>query len=242
MTTMTHMMGVRIDALTPAQLEDRLGEIMRGHQYRQIETINPEFLVRAFRDDEFRRCLNNADINVIDGIGIIIIGRLLGSAIGWDQRCTGVSTTERLLEIAVSANHKVLIVVKGSGLSRPTDIDLALRRLYPGLNYRIIEDNEPASDSIDYEPNICLVALGAPLQELWLERNKAKFTHLVLGVGIGGTFDFISGKIKRAPAWLRELGLEWTWRLIRQPQRLRRILTAVVIFPLLAIKESWQKK
>jgi N-acetylglucosaminyldiphosphoundecaprenol N-acetyl-beta-D-mannosaminyltransferase len=83
-----------------------------------------------------------------------------------------------------------------------------------------------------------LVAFGAPKQEIWLSEKGRKITSLKLGIGVGGTFDFWAGKIKRAPILWRKIGLEWLWRLIQEPQRWRRIFNAIVVFPYRVIQEK----
>ena len=90
------------------------------------------------------------------------------------------------------------------------------------------------------DPQVLLVAFGAPAQDLWIDRYKADLHHVRVAMGVGGTFDFLAGRIKRAPHIFRSLGLEWLWRLIQEPRRIKRIRNAVVVFPLL-VKKSNQK-
>jgi len=87
---------------------------------------------------------------------------------------------------------------------------------------------------------LLLVAYGAPKQDLWIAKHLSKMPTVRVAIGVGGTFDFLSGTIKRAPRWLRSLGLEWLWRLILQPWRIKRIWTAVVIFPMLVLMSKKQ--
>ena len=93
--------------------------------------------------------------------------------------------------------------------------------------------------SLQYElPAILFVALGAPKQEKWINENLKKMPNVKLAIGVGGAFDFISGNIKRAPNFIRLLGLEWLWRLIIQPWRIKRVLNAIIIFPLLILRDK----
>ena len=82
-------------------------------------------------------------------------------------------------------------------------------------------------------PDVLFVALGAPRQEKWIYDNLREIPSVKLAIGVGGAFDFISGNVKRAPKFMRRLGLEWLWRLIIQPWRVRRIFNAVIVFPIL---------
>jgi N-acetylglucosaminyldiphosphoundecaprenol N-acetyl-beta-D-mannosaminyltransferase len=82
-------------------------------------------------------------------------------------------------------------------------------------------------------PDILFVALGAPKQERWIFENLNKLESVKLAMGVGGAFDFLSGKTKRAPLWMRKIGLEWFWRLIIEPRRVKRIIDAVIVFPVI---------
>jgi N-acetylglucosaminyldiphosphoundecaprenol N-acetyl-beta-D-mannosaminyltransferase len=98
---------------------------------------------------------------------------------------------------------------------------------------------DPKNDSMlqniinDAKPDLLFVAYGAPKQELWLERNLPHLRTIKVAMGVGGAFDFITGIRKRAPLWMRKIGLEWLFRVIQQPSRLKRIINATIIFPLI---------
>ena len=102
-----------------------------------------------------------------------------------------------------------------------------------------IEDEEEIIAKINaFQPTLLFVAFGAPAQELWIARNLPKLKTVKVAMGVGGAFDFISGKRKRAPKFMQKIGCEWLWRLVLEPKRFRRILNAVIVFPFLIITQQ----
>ncbi len=99
-------------------------------------------------------------------------------------------------------------------------------------------DDETINKINEFKPDILFVAYGCPKQELWIKRNLQKCPSVKVAMGIGGTFDYYAGNLKRAPKLLQKLGLEWLWRLILQPSRIKRILNAVFIFPWKILKKG----
>ncbi len=91
------------------------------------------------------------------------------------------------------------------------------------------------------QPDVLLVAYGAPAQDLWIARNQPAL-RVPVAIGVGGSFDYLSGRVLRAPRWIRQLGLEWLFRLLRQPRRWKRIWTAVVIFPMAVLWDRWRSR
>jgi len=92
------------------------------------------------------------------------------------------------------------------------------------------------------EAKILFVAFGAPKQEMWIARNLAHLKHIKVVMGVGGAFDFISGTIKRAPYWMRRIGVEWLYRLIKQPSRIGRIFNATIKFPIVFLGSKFKKR
>ncbi len=195
-----------------------------------IVTPNPEILLHARSYAEYREVLNSASLSLPDGFGLRLCS-------GIQHTVTGSSFTERLLELANSKQLKVLCIVREDGLSSQEQVQTALQRIAPNSIIKITAvrrdqwKQQPEQSSIDFQPHIILVGLGFPEQEYWLHHYKDAFSNNVIGVGIGGTFDFFTGAAKRAPAILRGLGLEWLWRLCTEPKRWKRIINAVVVFP-----------
>lgn len=232
------ILGVPIDPLTREQVVDRLRAYLAGDVQRHVMTPNSEMLVEAHRNPAFRALLNRADLTMADGMGLLWVARMLGMRL--PERVTGVDTVtdlcarltedcpvfllgagegvaERAAAALVRRNPRLRIAGTFAGSPRPGDAAAIVRRIN------------------DVHPRLLLVAYGAPRQDEWIDRHLADCPSVRVAMGVGGTFDFLAGVQARAPAALRRLGLEWAWRLVREPKRLPRILRATVVFPFLAL-------
>jgi N-acetylglucosaminyldiphosphoundecaprenol N-acetyl-beta-D-mannosaminyltransferase len=118
---------------------------------------------------------------------------------------------------------------------------MTIKEKYPELDFQVTECKQALIKSQIFEPTIILNGSGAPQQEFWIAENLDRIPSVKIAVGVGGTFDFISGMKKRAPKFLRSFGLEWFWRLLKQPNRIVRIFRAVILFPILVIKNKYDK-
>lgn len=219
-----NILGVRVHALEINAVIARLDGYISSGQPHHLVTVNPEYLVQAQALPDFKTVLNQADLGVADGVGLVWAGRLLGY--GSPSRVAGVDLIEHL----AGARHYSLFLLGGE----PGVADAAAAALterHPGL---VIAGTFVGSPSIDEEatiidrvraarPDVLLVAYGAPHQDLWIYRNLQAL-GVPLAAGVGGSFDFISGRVARAPEWMRRAGLEWLFRLITQPWRWRRML------------------
>ena len=231
------ILGVKIDKLTSKEVFERVEEFLLSNKQYRIVTLNSEILLEAQKDEEYFHILNDADLSVVDGSGLKFAGLITGNNL---ERIPGVDLTEKILRIAESKKLKVAVLNWSGGLSKKDDIGKALIKKYPNLKF-IVEDikrdfadfakTENLARLQKFEPNILFVTLGAPYQEKFIYHNLNKIPSVKLALGVGGSFDFISGKIKRAPLIFQKLGIEWFWRLIMQPWRWKRIYNAVIIFP-----------
>lgn len=217
------ILGVKIDNLTIDEVLEKVEGFLTDDQQHYIVTPNPEFLVRAQKDKEFRKILNQADLAVPDGVGLIFAAWFLGQSL--KQRISGVDLMERICQEAVQKKWPIFLLGAQPGIAQKATLNL--KKDYPGLE---ISQNSP---------KILFVALGMPKQEKWIVNNLKKMSSVKLAIGVGGSFDFISGQVRRAPGLIRSLGLEWLWRFIRQPWRIKRILRAVIIFPWLVLKSRY---
>lgn len=204
-----------------------------------IVTLNPEILLEARRNAAYRDALNRADIRIVDGFGLALFGRLRGAR---PQRVTGVDLAQALIERAASKGQTVAFVGGEEGIAEKA---LAYQQeRFPTLkgiqlhngNISLAGQGDEQDDEVRHRlsvlaPDIILVALGHPKQEFWISRHINEFPTTKIVVGVGGTFDYWSGSVPRAPKWMRTVGLEWLYRLIREPRRLKRIMNAVVVFP-----------
>lgn len=220
-------------------------------------TPNPEFLVLANKNPDYRNILNQADLASADGIGIIIASKILGQPL--KGRLTGVDLIESLCKRVSTKPITVGFLGGRSGVAEKTAE--CLQKKYPGLKVSFIGEEWPnemkdekgelkntkktgknshLSSLISHlNIDILFVAFGAPKQEFWISENLDKIP-VKIAIGVGGAFDYISGRVGRAPSWMQNIGLEWMYRLIRQPWRLKRQFS-LFKFIWLLIKEKLSK-
>ncbi len=202
-----------------------------------LVTPNPVFIVKAQKDKKFKKILNQADLSIPDGFGLILASRFLKTKPRLEKRITGADLVKKILEIAQKENWKIGLV--GTRRGEKKEIKKLLNRLrqkYPKLNVEALEliKNWPKKDF-----QLILVAYGMGKQERWIWENRDK----AKGVGflaIGRSLDFLTGFSQRAPDWMRKLGLEWLWRLIQEPSHIKRVYLACFVFPWLVLKEKFK--
>ncbi|MCF7820648.1 MAG: WecB/TagA/CpsF family glycosyltransferase [Candidatus Pacebacteria bacterium] len=229
---MIKILGVKLDTLKKGEVLEKVNLYLKQRSSIFITTPNPEIILAAQKDEEFFYILNQADLSLPDGFGLKLAGCLLGKSL---NRQTGSDLTLKLLSLAKENDKKVLFVLWSKGLSSAKDLTIAIEEKFPGLNFLTISTDRQASnldwDKIkQFSPEIMLVALGAPFQEKFIYLNKYKLPSLNIATGIGGALDFVAEKIKRAPKLMQKLGLEWLFRLYKQPRRWSRIFKAVFVF------------
>jgi len=235
------ILGVKVQTIAEHVAKHTLNDFLNSDSQHQIVTVNPEFVIAAKRDAQFLQIINNASLATIDGTGLIFGLKFLGQTISLDERLTGVRLTEMLLDMANNHNHKIMLCILSHGLTSVQELFMAIKNKYPHLDFQVADENDVLSKAQNFSPDIILVGWGAPRQDLWIAENLDKVPSVKVAIGVGGTFDFISGKIKRAPKALRSFGLEWLWRLLRQPWRLKRINRALIVFPWLVINYRLKK-
>lgn len=228
------ILGVDIDSLTMSEALERAEEWLDGDTSRMIVTPNPEILLAARRDKNYAAILNSADLSLPDGRGLQFFG-------DFAERITGVDFSTELLRVASAKSKRVLCVVREDGRSTAAQVRAAIADRFDGVAVAAISvrlDNWDTDVIVDQvlaaEPTVILVGLGFPHQEKWLAHHLDHIPSARIGIGVGGTFDFWTGKARRAPRLFRALGLEWLYRVACEPRRLGRIWRAVVIFPLVA--------
>lgn len=225
------ILGVPISLDSKAKVLEKIGNFLREDRFHRIATVNPEFLVLASRDNRFRENLLSADLRVADGFGMVLAGLLQGEEV---PRFPGADLLLDILSIAEKDEYSVFLAIRQDGLSSYEEIQSTLLKKYPKL---FVSGTDSELGSIGNwkleigNSAIVFCNYGAPMQELFLARLQEAGIKSRLAIGVGGSFDYLTGKQKRAPQWLRAIGFEWLWRLILQPKRWRRIWNAVVVFP-----------
>lgn len=210
----------------------------------QLVTLNPEFLLEARRNERFARVLRDAVFRTIDGVGLQFAALLWGR---WLPRYTGVDIVEHLCEWAEKEGKGVYFLGGARGVAQKAAD--AMRKRYPELMIysdsgaeNVREEREPSRQKViaritESDATLLFVAYGAPWQDVWIADNLSHLPSVRLAVGVGGTFDYVAGNARRAPGWVRKMGLEWLVRLMFSPRRARRIARALISFPLLVLKE-----
>lgn len=239
------ILGIAVDAIPPESTVDFIRSAVEyGDRAQHIVTYNPEYAMAARRDRVFREALREATLTTADGIGIILAARLHRDAPDL-ARITGVDLLGDMAR--VSAEHGAGLYLLGAGPGVAPRAAEALRAMYPDANicgWWWEGSARPAFDAETIErirvsgAKMLAVAYGAPGQIFWIQRNLDALSAVGVRVvaGIGGALDYWAGEAARPPALIRKLGLEWLFRLIREPWRWRRQL----VLPIFAILATWE--
>lgn len=219
------ILGVGFDNLTMDETVAEAKRMLDRGETCYCVTPNPEIVYEAKRDEGFRKLLNGAALVLPDGVGIVLGAKILKTPL--KEKVSGVDFAERLAAL-LEAEGKALYLLGG----KPGVAELAaekLRERYPGLNICGVSDgyfqNEaPLLEDIRAaKPAVLFVCLGSPKQEHFMRDHMGDLEGCLM-VGLGGTLDAFAGTVKRAPRWMQKLGLEWFYRLIKEPRRFKRQL------------------
>jgi N-acetylglucosaminyldiphosphoundecaprenol N-acetyl-beta-D-mannosaminyltransferase len=226
--TRLHILGVPLDSVTFDQLLESIAAwIVTGDRLYQICTVSPEFVMIAQDAPDFMRVLRSADLCVADGVGLLFAARYLGHPL--PERVTGSDGVPLIAERAAREGWRLFLLGAAPGVAEKAAARLIEQN--PGLQVVGTYAGSPAPEEEDEivsrinasGADILFVAYGAPRQDQWIARNRARLAVRV-AMGVGGTFDFIAGVVPRAPRWMRRMALEWLYRLYKQPWRWRRML------------------
>jgi N-acetylglucosaminyldiphosphoundecaprenol N-acetyl-beta-D-mannosaminyltransferase len=237
------ILGVRVDALTYADLLARIAAFIAAGSPHQIATVNPEFVMEARRNPAFAAALERAELCLADGVGLLWAARRLGR--GLPERVTGSDGVPLIAQRAAEQGWRLFLLGAGPGVAQRTADILQVR--FPGLVVVGAYAGSPATAEAaeliarirETRPDILFVAYGAPRQDLWIGKYREALGVPVM-MGVGGSFDFIAGVQKRAPRWVQRLNLEWLFRLLSQPWRWRRQL-ALPRFAWAVLRERREK-
>jgi len=235
------ILNVRVDEVTFEQALAQIEGFIADGRPHQIATINPEFVMAAQADHEFRRIINNAALALPDGIGVWWASHRLGRPL--PERVPGVDLVERLASLSATKGYRLYFLGAMPGVAE--QVVAVLQARYPGVVVAGSHAGSPRPEDEDnivahiraQQPHILFVAFGAPAQDHWIARNLERLDVPVC-IGVGGSFDYIAGIRPLAPAILRRFGLEWLHRLITQPWRWRRMLA----LPQFAWRVLWSQR
>ncbi|RST74222.1 glycosyltransferase [Siminovitchia acidinfaciens] len=236
MSKKVDVLGIEFEHTTKTEIIYTLEKRIRDNKKTFIVTANPEIVMYAQRDSQYKNIVQSADYILPDGIGIIMGAKLLKNPL--PERIPGFDLMKDLLTIANKEQLRVFFLgARENVLNKAID---NVKHDYPGIQiagchhgFFNEEDPEVATMVQESNPDIVFVALGFPRQERWI-RNNAHLFQQGIFMGVGGSFDVLSGTVKRAPALWRKLNIEWLYRLIKQPQRWKR-MTFLPIFMLKVI-------
>lgn len=222
------ILGVPVHSVTAAEALDVVRRFMAEPRLHQIATVNPEFVMAAQENAAFAEVLRAADLNLPDGVGLLYAARRLGSPL--PERVPGSAFVYLLAELAADSGWPLFLLGAAPGVAE--EAAAILSEQYPGL---IIAGThagspDPAENAAIVNrinasgAQVLYVAYGAPKQDLWIGRNREALTTVRVAMGVGGSLDFITGRAVRAPQWAQDAGLEWLYRLYKEPWRWRRML------------------
>ena len=230
----TRILGVKVDCLDKRSALERIERFVDEGGPHLVATVNPEFVMRAGRDPAFARVLESAELCLPDGTGVVWAARRQGCDL--PGPVAGVDLVQPLAQLCARRGFRMFLLGAAPGVA--DDLAGKLRAANAGLQVRAHAGSpDPSHDEEtlrlihDHGAQVLLVAFGAPAQELWIDRLRNRL-GVAVAIGVGGAFDYLTGRVPRAPEWMRSAGLEWLHRLVRQPWRIRRM----AVLPVYAMK------
>ena len=234
------ILGVPVDSVTMEEAVGRVTSFIAEEGVHTVYTPNAEIMMAAQRDAKLKDILKSADLLVADGAGVVLASRLLGRSV--PEKVSGVDLLMQCFK-ALSIKHSRFYLL-GSRKGVAEAAAQNMERDYPGIEiagcmdgyFSEAEEEEIINRINASNTDILLVALGAPRQEKWIDKNKGRLNAKVC-IGVGGSLDILSGKTELAPAFFRRNGLEWLFRLYKEPRRARRMLD----LPRFVIRVIWTR-
>lgn len=234
------ILGVPFVNVSPTGAVDKICEYLNSDSKHIIFTPNPEMVMLAQKDEEFNEILNKSDMNIPDGIGIIYASKIKKRPI--KERVAGYDTVQAVFERIKSEDKGVYFFGGAPGVTDAAKAEM--ERVHKGLKivgcangyFDEAREKEIIAEINEKQPELLLVGIGFPKQEKWIF-NHINELNVKAAIGVGGSFDVMSGRVKRAPDIFIKLGLEWFHRLITQPSRFVRMLQ----LPLFMLKVMFSK-
>ena len=221
----TDIMGIAFDNVTMEEALGKAREILQGSKTCYAVTPNAEIAYEALHDEALRTLLNEADLVLPDGAGVVLASKILKTPL--KQKVAGVDFADGLLGILAESGKSVYLLGSQPGIA-----ELAaekMREKHPGLQIcgmhdGYFKDEAPVIEAVNKaKPDDLFVCLGAPKQELFMKRHQQELSCKLM-IGLGGSLDSFAGTVKRAPKWMISCNLEWLYRLYKEPKRFGRML------------------
>ncbi|BAL80882.1 WecB/TagA/CpsF family glycosyltransferase [Caldisericum exile] len=222
-------LGIKVSNRTIEENLEIVEQFIKEKKFHLIVTINGEMLSRAISEKDFLNILKGADLVIPDGIGVVLGAKRFGERI--TQRIPGIEFAWELLNLAEKRQYKVFFL--GAKEDILQSAIKTIKENFPNLqivgshNGYFTNDREIRDIIRNSKPDILFVGMGGIKQEKWIVQNKD--LDVPVNIGIGGSFDVWSGKVKRAPSWVRKLGIEWLYRTVTQPERIFRLKNLIVL-------------
>jgi N-acetylglucosaminyldiphosphoundecaprenol N-acetyl-beta-D-mannosaminyltransferase len=222
------LFGVPIDQIDSQQALAQIERFVKEKRAHLIITPDTLAILRARKDKQYLEITQKADLVTPDGAGILWAAAFLVEPL--PERITGIDMINQICQLAVQKRYSLYLLGAEEEIVKKAARNLELE--YPGLNiagyhHGYFDNNEDKvnyviNDIIEKKPDFLLVGMGVPKQEIWISKYKDRLGVPVC-IGIGGSFDVISGKISRAPLWMQNHGMEWIFRIIKEPKRIKRM-------------------
>ncbi len=221
------LFGVRVHAVSMDEAIQHILRFVRENNPRQVVTADSSMVVMAQRDDHLRDIINRADLVTPDSIGILWACRRRGFVM--PERVSGVDIVVRLAQISAQTGLRLYFLGAQPGVAEQAAQRLQAR--YPGVCIAGCQHGyfPPESESeivrriCEAQPDVLCVAMGIPKQEKWIDRYR-DVLRVPVSIGVGGTFDVLSGRVRRAPLWMQRTGMEWLWRVGHNPRKISKVM------------------
>lgn len=242
------ILGVKIDNITREEAGTITEKLIKesNKTCKMVFAPNVEFIMMSQKDKEFFDLLQESSLSTPDSIGVIIGAKLQKKS--FKERIPGQSYFRKIIELSNEKGYSIYLLGGKPGI--PEKAKENLEKLFPNVNivgvhhgyFSKNEEKEVIEEINELQPNVLFVALGAPRQEKWIKEHKNEL-KVDVATGQGGTFDYEAGKIRRAPVWIQKIGMEWFWRLCREPSRIKRqLVLPVYLFKILFAKDKTKGK
>ena len=220
-----NIMGVGFDSLTLEEAVERALSLMSERRAAYVVTPNPEIVMTCWENPDAMEAVQNADLVLPDGVGVVYGAKILGTPL--KGKLPGIDFATELMRRMAASGGRVFLLGAKPGIAEMAGE--RMKTLFPGLvicgtHDGYFKEDGPVIEEIRaLKPDLLLVCLGAPKQELWMRRNAPQLP-VGLMAGLGGSLDVFAGPVKRAPVFFQRLGMEWFYRLMKEPWRIKRMM------------------